>query len=192
MKSSQKLDYNRLADALSERNLVDRGALDHILQQCTATGSLMPDLLVREGLISDWELSRVVCELYGLPFLPVNVYPPSESAMDGLNPDYLRQYGLVPMDRFGKLITVAMPGMVPNSILDGLAAGEGLSILPGVGTVEGNRAWLEEHLPPPETGLDQIRASLPSDGDSLDIADWGNIFDAGDEAVQDNLRRTED
>ena len=114
MKSSQRLEYTRLADTLAERNLVDRAALDHILQQCSATGALMPDLLVREQLISDWELSRVVCELYGLPFLPVDVYPPAENAIAGLDPDYLRQYGLVPFDRFGKLITVAMPGLVSH------------------------------------------------------------------------------
>ena len=195
VKSNQKLDYGRLADALSERNLVERQPLDHILQQCSATGALMPDLLVREHLISDWELSRVVCELYGLPFVPVHIYPPAEGVLDGLNPDYLRQYSLVPLDRFGGLLTVAMPALVPSSVLEGLSEGQGHMILPAVGTVESNREWLAAHLPPPQMpSLEDIGASLPggeskADGTTVDIADWGNIFDAGDEAVQDELRK---
>lgn len=208
MKSSHKLDYARLAETLSERKLIDRAALDHILQQCTATGALMSELLVRENLISDWELSRVVCELYGLPFLPVRVYPPADHVLAGLDPDYLRQYALVPLDRFGSVLTVAMPAMVPTQVLDGLVdEGEKVVILPAVGTVVENRRWLDEHLPPPEMpGLDSIGASLPAGTRQVDslaevteldlegveqggLADWAGIFDAGDEAVQDQLRK---
>lgn len=207
MKSTQKLDYTRLGDALAERKLVDRAAVEHILQQCLATGALMPDLLVREQLISDWDLCRVVSELYGLPFLPVSSYPPAEHVLSGIDPDYLRQYGLVPLDRFGKVLTILMPGMVPTDVLDGLAEALKVTILPAIGTVEGNRRWLEEHLPPPSMlGLEGIQASLPqaqlegaprrptrrapgSSGEPETLADWAGIFDAGDEAVQDELRR---
>lgn len=209
MKSSHKLDYSRLAETLAERKLVERAALDHILQQCTATGTLMTELLVRESLISDWELSRVVCELYGLPFLPVRVYPPADHLLEGLDADYLRQYALVPLDRFGDVLTVAMPAMVPTHVLDGLVdAGEKVVILPAVGTVVDNRRWLDEHLPPSDMpDLETIGASLPAgtvDVESLaeidlsgvepseGLADWAGIFDAGDEAVQDELRKLGD
>ena len=50
--------------------------MNHVLQQCQATGSLMPEVLVHENLVSDWEVSRVSCELYHLPFLTVDLYPP--------------------------------------------------------------------------------------------------------------------
>lgn len=210
MKSTQKLDYSRLGEALAERKLVDRAAVEHILQQCLATGALMPDLLVRERLISDWDLCRVVSELYGLPFLPVATYPPAEHVLLGLDPDYLRQYGLVPLDRFGKVLTVLMPGLVPTDVLDALAEKEKVTILPAVGTVEGNRLWLDAHLPPPSMPvLERIQASLPQPpragaskqpgakrelgtqrrADPESLADWAGIFDAGDEAVQDELRR---
>ena len=203
MKSTQKLDYTRLGEALAERKLVDRSAVEHILQQCLATGALMPDLLVREQLISDWDLCRVVSELYGLPFLPVSAYPPAEHVLAGIDPDYLRQYGLVPLDRFGKVLTMLMPGMVPSDVLEGLAETLKVTILPAIGTVEGNRRWLEEHLPPPTLGLEGIQASLPqvlreggarrrapgAPAEPESLADWAGIFDAGDEAVQDELRR---
>lgn len=205
MKSTQKLDYARLGEALAERKLVERPAVEHILQQCLATGALMPDLLVSEGLISDWDLCRVVSEIYGLPFLPVSSYTPAEGVLNGLDPDYLRQYGLVPLDRFGRVLTVLMPGIVPTEVLDALAEAERVLILPAIGTVEGNRRWLDEHLPPPQMpALGAIQASLPSAKgatrsgapqqqptrvDPESLSDWAGIFDAGDEAVQDEIRR---
>lgn len=187
MKSSQKLDYSRFAEALAERQLVDRATLDHVVQQCAATGALMTDILVREGLLSDWEVSRVSCELYGLSYLPVASYPPVDGILEGLDPDYLRQYGLVPLDRFGSLLTVTMPGLVPSEILEGLACGDGVHVLPAVGSVTGNREWLETNLPPSTMGsLDDVGASLPSSDMG---SDWAELFDAGEEAVQNDLRQ---
>ena len=182
MKSTQRLDYNRLSDALVERGLVGRDIINHILHQCQTTGSLLSDLLVGEDIVSDWELSRVACELYHIPFVTVDICPPADDAMEGLDPDYLRQYALVPLERFGKLLTVAMPGLVPTDVLEGISVEEGGRVLPLVGTVKTNRRWLLEHLPPPV-----MPSVLASDGEAVTLGSdesWTNIFDAGDEAVQ--------
>ncbi len=187
MKSTQRLDYHRFAESLVERGLVERDVLNHTLHQCSTAGSLLPELLVTEDLISDWELSYVVCELYHLPFVTVDVYEPSDEALEGLNPEYLRQHGLVPLDRFGKLLTVAMPGIVPTEILEGISLEGGGRILPVVGSVNSNRRWLMEHLPPSTmpTPQDAMFAGVDPLGED---ESWTNVFDAGEEAVQLDLQ----
>ena len=189
MKStSYKFDYHRFADSLIDRGLVEREAIQHVLQQCEATGSLLPEILVTEGMVSDWEVSRVASELYHLPYLPVETYPPATEVLEGLDSEYLRQYGLVPLDRLGTLLTVAMPGIVPARVLDGLRHGDNDHILPVVGSVSSNRRWLNENLPESQLpGLDQIAAALPG-GDDLEVGDWAEIFDAGDQAVNLELQ----
>ncbi len=192
MKSTQRLNYNRFSDALVERGLVSPEVVGHILSQCTGTGTLLTELLVTEDLVSDWELSRVASELYHLPFLPVDIYPPSDEALAGIDPDYLRTYGLVPLDRFGKLLTVAMPSIVPTEVLEGISIQEGGRVLPVVGTVTTNRRWLEEHLPAPamptvESAVMQgedLVASVDLSGDDS----WTGIFDAAEEALQIDLQ----
>ena len=92
-------------DDLVDRGLVDREAMHLVLQQASTGGVPIAEILVRENLVADWEVSRVAAEVFNLPFLTVESYPPSEDALSGLDPDYLRQYGLVPLDRFGQLIT---------------------------------------------------------------------------------------
>jgi len=181
VKSTQRFDYRRFADSLVERGLIDNETIQHVVTQCEATGGLMSEVLVNEDLVSDWEVARVACELYHLPFLTVDNYPPSASALEGLDPDYLRQYALVPIDRHGKLLTVIMPGLVPSAVLYALSF-DGTRVLPLAGSISSNRRWLQEHLPAAEGlgVLEGVGAALPQ-------GDWASIFDAGDEAVQLDL-----
>lgn len=183
---TQHLDYARLADHLVERSLVDATTMQSVMQQCGSSGDLLTEVLVKDNLISDWEVSRICAELFNLPFLPVEIYPPSTEAAGGLDPHYLRQYGLVPLDRFGNLLTVAMPGLVPSEVLNGLRGMGELVVLPVVGSVQGNRAWLEQNL-------QQAPAAVPaveeSGGDGLmpDEESWASLFDEAEQAVQDDL-----
>jgi hypothetical protein len=188
VKTSQKLDFGRFAEALVERGLVDREVLNHVLHQCQTTGALLPNLLVMEGFVADWELSKVVCEIFNLPFLTVKIYPPREGLAEEIDPDFLRHYSLVPLDRYGKLMTVAMPGLVSKEILDALRNEKTHKILPVVGTVLTNREWLDEHIiapamptAPEKTQEDGLPPLTSQD------EEWTNIFDAGDEAVQHDL-----
>ncbi|MSR61793.1 MAG: hypothetical protein EXS08_05040 [Planctomycetes bacterium] len=212
-KSVQRFDYARFGEALVERNLIDRDVLSHVLNQVTQTRSLLPEVLVRENLVSDWEVARVACELYHLPFLTVDHYPPSKTALDGYDLAYLRHFALVPLDRYGGLVTVIMPGLVPSEVLDGLRPAQGGRVLPVVGLVASNRRWLEERLAPQKgaaappfasakpghgagkPALQNVRAPIPAaaqDEEALQLGgeeDWGNLFDAGDEAVQLDLKK---
>ena len=211
MKSAHRFDYARFGEALVERGLVDRDVLNHVLHQVNSTRSLLPEVLVRENLVSDWEVSRVACEIYHLPFLTVDHYPPSATALDGYDLAYLRHFALVPMDRYGGLVTVIMPGLVPSEVLDGLRPGQNGRVVPVVGSVVSNRRWLEERFAPkgaapaparpgqalPKTISMEAAAPLPAKAgaeadvelDILGEGDWGNLFDAGDEAVRLDLKK---
>jgi hypothetical protein len=217
VKSAHRFDYIRFGEALVERSLIDRDVLNHVLHQLNTTRALLPEVLVRENLVSDWELSRVACELYHLPFLTIEQYPPSSTALDGYDLAYLRHYALVPLDRYGSLVTVIMPGLVPSEVLEGLRPGRDGRVLAVVGSVTSNRRWLEERFAPkggapaasarpgaapaksiamdtrPALPKSQAPAApAPAESAALDLGgegDWGNLFDAGDEAVKLGLNK---
>lgn len=180
MKITTRLDYERLADALVDRGLVNRDAVKLVLDQANTSGAVFPEILVRDNLVTDWEVSRVAAEVFNLPFLPVDISPPNESLLDELDGDYLRTHGIVPIERFADVLTVAMPALVPSAVLLGLPTDKEMVVIPVVGLCSSNRAWLDEHVP--ET---QAAAAAPvlSDED-LEAGGWADIFDAGDEAVQ--------
>ena len=119
-KITPRLDYERLADALVDRGLAAREAVKLVLDQANETGAVFPEILVRENLVSDWEISRVTAEVFNLAFLPIDVTPPNKDVLKHLDLDYLRMYGLVPVDQFADVLTVAMPALVPTEVLNGL------------------------------------------------------------------------
>jgi len=183
---SPNLDYRRLTDHLTDKGLVDRETVQHVLQQCQTTGALLPEILVTEGFVSDWELSRVCSDLFHLPYLPIEVYPPKDEAREGFDDDFLRQYGLVPLDRFGTVVTVAMPGVVPTEVLEALGSGDTVArILPVVGSVTSNRRWIDENYP----AIRGIASPLAAGGaSSTDDDSWANLFDDADLAVNLDLQ----
>lgn len=220
MKSIQRYDLRRLAEQLVERGLIEPNALQHAVQQCHANGWLLTELLVQDGLVSDWEISRLSCELFHLPFLPVERYAPQAPAREGLDASYLRRYCLVPLDRWGSLLTVAMPGVVATEVLEALR-GTATRVMPVVGSVLGNRKWLKENLPdmqapkapvpaakgpaklagtaPGKPGsrphLELVKKpppSLPTPAVAEDDGDWADIFDVGDQSVHQDLKLRQD
>lgn len=173
MKNSNRLDYGSLAEVLSQRGLVDPQRLKIVLQASAKSPIPLPEALVTENLIGDWELSRVVCEIYGLPFLPIDLYPPNTGVLNGLDLVFLRQHALIPLSRHGQILTVCMPALVPAEVLGMFSARTDLHVMPVVGTVNSNNRWLVDNMP----------AELPSDGSAQDGVVWSKFFDEGDAAV---------
>ncbi len=152
-------------------------AIDETLQLAAQGGAAFPEALIGANLVADWELSRLVCEIFNLPFLSVDVANPDPDALEGLDRGFLVQTGLVPLSRFGKLLTIVMPAIVPAETLGLLAARTDFTILPVVGTVNTNRRWIENNL-----NLETSAPPVPQAAGGLD-AEWSNLFDAADAAV---------
>ncbi|NEO88018.1 MAG: hypothetical protein F6J87_27745 [Spirulina sp. SIO3F2] len=177
MKNNQRLDHELLAETLRARAMVDPKTIEQTLAACNSSGALFTEQLVRDGVVSDWELAQVCCETFGLPFLPADLYDPDLDLIELFEPQTLRQTALVPLDRFGDVLVVAMPCMVPSDILDDIADRLSVTVMPVVGSVRANVRFLDEHLP--DLAGDLARVAEEADG-----GDWTNVLDMGDAAVQ--------
>lgn len=175
MKTNQRLGYQRLAEELVDRDLIDREAAREILQQCMADGTGFPAALVESDLVTDWELSRIVCELYNLPFLTVELATPALGAIEGLDPFFLIQHQIVPLFRHGQVLTVLLPAIVPAEVLRQLSSDSGMVVIPIVGTVRTNQAWITKHL------VEQTEVPIAMD------PQWSALFDDADAAVLNDL-----
>ena len=140
------LSESRLARSLVERGLVLGDTIEQIFQACSASGGLLTEALVEEGLMTDWELSRIASEVFNLPFIPVEVHKPTEQALEGLDREFLKRWCIVPLVRNGDLLTVAIPAAISPQTYDELAAMSGGELAIVVGSVLSNRIWLRENL----------------------------------------------
>jgi hypothetical protein len=181
VRASQRLDYSSLAEILGQRGLVDPQRLAAALQMTGEGGLPFPEALVADNAIGDWELASVVCDLYGLAFVPVDICSPSPQALRELDVGFLRQHRLVPLSRHGHVLTVCMPGLVPAEVLGLLSAATDLQVLPVVGSVVSNAKWFQDHVP-------EITPAPALPVEELAGANWSSIFDEGDAAVLLELR----
>jgi hypothetical protein len=180
VKNKQRLAHELLADSLRDRRMVEPKTLEHVLHQCHQTGALFTEQLVRDGVVSDWELAQVCCEAFGLPFMPVDLYEPDVELIALFEPQTLRQSALVPLERFGNVLVVAMPCMVPSEVLDDIADRLNVKVMPVVGSVRANVRFLDENLPDVATEL--ARVAQEADGGA-----WADVLDMADAAVQVDL-----
>jgi len=172
LKHNQRLDNGRLAEVLHERGMAQLEAIRELLEQSRDGGTPFAEALVTANLVGDWELSRVVCEIFNLPFLPIDVATPDPEASEGLNRAFLAEFALVPLWTYGQVLTICMPALVPADVLGILAAETDMMLLPVVGTVEGNRRWVEDNF-------EEAAATVRSEKESS----WTSIFDDADAAV---------
>lgn len=182
MINNQRLGYQRLAEVLVERGLVEAQAVQDALSMGAHGGLPFPEALVAANLVADWELSRVVSELHGLPFLTVDVVDPDPKARRGLDTGFLVENCLVPLSRYGQVLTLCMPAIVPAEVLGLMAAESDLLILPVVGTVRTNRRWLDDNLAP--------NSAMPVEEGEVEPAEdsnWSSIFDDADAQVLQEL-----
>ena len=173
MKHHLRLDYGRLAEVLHEQGKGNVDTIRELLQHSKDGGMAFCEALVTTNLVEDWELSRIVCETFHLPFLPIDLVEPNPKAIEAIDAALFKKHQLVPIDCFGQLLTVAMPALVQADVLAMVSAASDFVILPVVGTVETNRRWITEHF---------------SDVESTEInGGWGNLFDQADADVQASL-----
>lgn len=166
MKYTQRLDYGRLAEVLHERGLANLDAIRELLQLSQDGGMPFCEALVTSNLVSDWDLSKVVCETFQLPFLPVDLITPNPAVVEEIDVAFFHKHQVVPVDLFGQVLTVAMPALVPAEILAQISAQSDCVVLPLVGTVESNRRWIGDNL---------------SAGPAPDLeGGWESMFDAAD------------
>ncbi|MEM6671252.1 MAG: hypothetical protein AAF726_00330 [Planctomycetota bacterium] len=174
MKYTQRLDHARLAEVLHERGLANLDSIRELLQLSQDGGMAFCEAIVTSNLVSDWDLSKVVCEVFQLPFLPVDLVQPNPKALEGINREYFAKHQLVPIDVFGQVLTVAMPGLVSAEVLAEAATAADKILLPLVGTVESNRRWVNDHL-------------MATEPEPERAGGWGSLFDEADAEVQAGL-----
>lgn len=153
LKYTQRLDYGRLAEVLHERGLAGLDAIRELLQLSQDGGMPFCEALVTSNLVSDWDLSKVVCETFQLPFMPVDIITPNPEAMEEVDVKLFHTHQIVPVDIFGQVLTVAMPALVPAEVLAHISATTDCVVIPLVGTVESNRRWINDNMtlaPTPE------------------------------------------
>lgn len=98
----------QIGELLIERKVITQEQLSAALKAQQDKGGLLGQILVTLGYASEEAVAQALTAQYGFPFLPLKNYSIEEELIRLVPENVARQYCLVPVDKIGDTLTVAM------------------------------------------------------------------------------------
>lgn len=192
MKGLEKLTCVRLAEVISQKNIVSSEIITDALYSQDKFGDPFVQTLVGGGHITEWDLAKIVAENFQLPFLMASSYAISPEAKVKIPEKALFEHLIVPLDTFDDVVSVVMPILCPYEVLGKMQRELKCELFPYVGLISENKkvlgdlfqnfkAWHEQD----QKRREQQATRRPNNKDQ--VTDWMSIFDAGDQAIHQGL-----
>lgn len=198
VKGLEKMTSVRLAEILADRAVVSGEAVTDALYAQDQNGEPFAQVLISGGHITEWDLAKLVTECFNLPFLLAGNYQISEAAKERLPKEVLFRHTLVPLDVFDDAVCVAMPVMLTFDEIQKIQKEHNCELFPYVGLLSENKKllgelwkdypqWLEQEQKRRESETKQKQK--PQGPAKVAGGDWMSIFDAGDQAAREGLKK---
>ena len=104
----KRIITKRIGEVLIERGVISAKELEVALAHQQAHGGLIGQILVQLGFTTEEEVALAVTAQYGFPYLPLDNYDIDPSLTTTIPEEMARTLCLVPVDRVGNALTLAM------------------------------------------------------------------------------------
>ena len=108
MKHFKKATNKHLGELLIERGVINRDHLEMALNYQKEKGGLFGEVLVILKFASEEDIAQALTSQYGFPYLPLANYEIDQDVINAVPENVCRQFCLVPIDKIGKSLTIAM------------------------------------------------------------------------------------
>ena len=98
----------RIGEILLERGVVTQAQLQKALAHQQEHGGLLGQIFIEMGFVTEQEVALALTAQYGFPYLPLENYEIEDGVTKLVPEQVARQYCLIPVDRVGNALTVAM------------------------------------------------------------------------------------
>ncbi|MBI4437200.1 MAG: hypothetical protein HY590_07310 [Candidatus Omnitrophica bacterium] len=108
MSVSKRLITKQLGELLIERGVITKDQVEKALAVQKEEGGLIGQILVRLGFTTEEEIAQALTAQFGFPYLPLKNYEIAGDVIKLVPENVARQYCLIPVDRIGNALTIAM------------------------------------------------------------------------------------
>lgn len=112
----------KFGEILLEKKLVSDDQLKKALELQQKEGLTLGQTIIKLGFISEEVMNQELSEFYGIPYLKLTDYEIDPASIQIVPEDLVRKYNVIPLDKIGKTLTVAMADFNNVLILDELRA----------------------------------------------------------------------
>ena len=108
MKQYKKTTNKHLGELLVERGVINHEQLSISIKDQKDKGGLLGEVLVRLKFATEKDIAQALTAQYGFPYLPLANYEIDKEVISSVPENICRKFNLVPIDKIGKSLTLAM------------------------------------------------------------------------------------
>lgn len=141
----RKIINKQLGEVLIEQGALNRSQLNEALAFQEKRGGLIGEILVELGFVKEEEIVHALSIQYGFPYLPLANYNINPEIITIIPSRVARQYLLIPVDRVGNNLTIAMSNPLNTHAIEDLELSSGCSIQIFVSTLSDVKWAIEKY-----------------------------------------------
>ena len=145
MGPSRRVIVKKLGELMVERKVITQAQLDEALKHQQAKGGLLGQTLVSLGYATEEAVVHALASQYGFPYLPLANYAIDGEILRLVPENVARQYCLVPVDRIGDTLTIAMAYPLNTGAVDDIEMLSYCSVQVFVSTISEVAAAIQRH-----------------------------------------------
>ncbi len=175
----------KLADVLVDEGILTKAQVGEASKYLRQPEDPLGPHLIRCNFITPWDLAKAVCVHFSLPFFDLTGFKAKKDVDGLLDPAFLHGYGILPIDKFGKIITLAVCESLSANVLQAIVDKTQLSPYMYVAPYDKIRGKLEEIVPYEAPGAEPAAAaSAAAPGKTGgDDSDWMSIFEEAEKKM---------
>jgi type IV pilus assembly protein PilB len=146
----------RLAEMLVRDNVITNDELEHALSTQTDKGGSLGRILIDNQYASEWEIAAALGKQLNVPFITLSHYEIDPSILFSIPEELVRKYQIVPVDRTGDTLMVALSDPSNIYLLDELRLLTKCKIVPVISFESDIREAIEHYYRKEESALDEM------------------------------------
>jgi type IV pilus assembly protein PilB len=108
MLPTRRVITKTIGQLLLEKGAIKQAQLEEALKIQKEKGGLLGQILAGLGYVTEEQIAQAITVQYGFPYLPLSNYDIDEKATKLAPENVARQYCLIPIDKIGNTVTIAM------------------------------------------------------------------------------------
>ncbi|MBX7244730.1 MAG: type IV-A pilus assembly ATPase PilB [Candidatus Sumerlaeaceae bacterium] len=174
----------KLAELLVQDNVLSQADLDTALTKQAEKGGSLGRILIDNGYASEWDLANALGRQLNVPFMTLSHYEIDPEILSSIPEDIVRKYQIVPVDKAGDTLTVALSDPSNIYLLDELRLLTGCKIVPVISFESDIREAINTYYSSGDSDYDDMLKEINDD-------ELRNTLDMLESAANDELDEDE-
>ena len=142
---ANRVNLKQLGELLVDIGLITKDRLNHALEIQKNKGGLIGQVLVDLGYVSEEAIAQAITAQYGFPYLLLENYEIDSEIVKIVPKNVAIQYCLIPLDKIGGNLTIAMANPLNNQVVEDIVLLSGLYVQLFVSTASDIKKAIEKY-----------------------------------------------